>query len=187
MMITPAVMALVVAFNGLWAGYGTGSTPTVYAEAMWTVPASRCSGSSVVAAWVGIDGYADQAVEQVGTTSGCGWADAWYENWPAPDHSAFPVRPGDIMRGVVRLVGVRALMTIRDFTSGASRTVNLRSYGHGRGAEAVAEHVPGIGVSYFMPFRFWRLSFVPTIKFLESPYRVGSLNGQEFEIERKWR
>ncbi len=55
--------------------------------AQWTVPAVTCvPGSQYSAIWIGIDGYADNSVEQIGTSQDCrGGAPSyyvWYEMYP---------------------------------------------------------------------------------------------------------
>jgi hypothetical protein len=75
--------------GGTWAGYVADSTTYTSVSATWVQPKVTCSGTSdsYVAFWVGLDGYTDSTVEQIGTEAECvsGTAEyfAWYELYPA--------------------------------------------------------------------------------------------------------
>lgn len=79
----------------------------------WTVPTVSCagvSGNTYSSAWVGIDGYSSNSVEQLGTEHDCsnGQAvySAWYEMYPKPAYRVnLPVQAGDVMTGEVRYIG----------------------------------------------------------------------------------
>ncbi len=98
----------------------------------WVVPAvTGSSSSSYSSAWVGIDGYSDGSVEQIGTEqdwiNGAPGYYAWFEMYPK-----FPVMiktmkvaAGDTISAEVSYSGKnRFLLTINDLTTGQSyRTV----------------------------------------------------------------
>jgi hypothetical protein len=102
-----------------WAGYaavqGSLASPNKgaisYAAGTWQVPAVICSSShdTYSSAWVGIDGYASNTVEQIGTSQDCRSGNptyyAWYEmypKWPANlKHQVYPVLPGDTVTAKV--------------------------------------------------------------------------------------
>ncbi len=79
----------------------------------WVVPAVNCagvSGNTYSSAWVGIDGYSDNTVEQLGTEQDCINGSpsyyAWYEMYPKPSFKInLPIKAGDIVNGEVRYLG----------------------------------------------------------------------------------
>jgi hypothetical protein len=117
-----------------WAGYvATGETFTA-ASASWTVPKANCGflETSVSANWVGIDGWNESTVEQIGTDSTCiagqGEYWAWWEMYPnGPQAIGTPtlssddaVYPGDLMTASVTSTGTPGwyTLTIADTTEG---------------------------------------------------------------------
>jgi hypothetical protein len=101
-----------------WAGYAVetdlaapqnGAVSDVVGQ--WTVPAVTCgAGDAYSAVWVGIDGDADNTVEQTGTEQDCVGGQpsysAWYELYPHRSYSvALPVDPGSTVRAEVRYAG----------------------------------------------------------------------------------
>jgi hypothetical protein len=105
-----------------WAGYvveytGSGSTPQSgvanYVSAIWTVPTalpplskSASASSCISAVWVGLDGFNDATVEQVGITSeydgGLTSYSAWYDMYPSGEVNVFSVQPGDSITASVQ-------------------------------------------------------------------------------------
>jgi Peptidase A4 family len=91
-----------------WSGYAvTAGSPYATASATWQVPSvthdALSVGSEYVSNWVGIGGYVDDTLIQLGTlsivaTTGAVFYYAWYELYPniAIDIS-LPVNPGDII------------------------------------------------------------------------------------------
>ena len=86
----------------------------------WTVPAvtgtRRPAYSSI---WVGIDGYSDSTVEQIGTeqdwTGRSGSYYAWYEMYPAGMHMIGRVYAGDTMTAEVSSASAgHYVLTIKD-------------------------------------------------------------------------
>jgi len=135
-----------------WAGYaltGPGGTllapgSVTYVEASWTVPAlvghnlggqtgSACEDVDGayfdVATWIGIDGwFGSSTVEQTGTSSDCAWGTAqyyaWYEFFPGPSNTVFPVSAGDKIFASVTYdpIGLTFTTYIHDITAKLSYT-----------------------------------------------------------------
>ena len=92
----------------------------------WTVPTAVASTSrnTYSSAWVGIDGYSDNTVEQIGTEQD--WTPrgasyyAWFEMYPnyAYEIVGFPVYPRDMIAAQVQYLGSRDR---RGQTAGAGR------------------------------------------------------------------
>lgn len=105
-----------------WSGYvaitGTSEKPdprynsVSHISGFWVVPAlSGTQCDSFSAAWVGIDGYVNSVVEQIGTEhdliNGTPSYYAWFSLYPAPTQviEGFPVNPGDEIEGSVTYKG----------------------------------------------------------------------------------
>ena len=98
----------------------------------WVVPSvgqsPNYSGSTWSSCWVGIDGYSDSTVEQIGTeqdydaTTGTSSYYAWYEMYPAPYYTINePVNPGDtITASVTWVTGNTFDLTISDAGPGTT-------------------------------------------------------------------
>lgn len=132
-----------VEVSSTWAGYVATAAadppvPFTAATGRWTQPRSSCratgAGTSAVI-WVGIGGYigGTQALQQIGTTVGCNKrgkpvSSAWFDLLPYPAHAIpKPVRPGDILTGVVTIRPIGVQLELSDETLGWSfvRTVAL--------------------------------------------------------------
>jgi hypothetical protein len=103
--------------SGNWSGYAVpldGSDSDIFSEVdgTWTVPTltgakGRTAYSSV---WVGIDGYTDGTVEQIGTehdwTSKGQQNYVWFEMYPSAAYkiTGFPASPGDSISAQVKYV-----------------------------------------------------------------------------------
>jgi len=117
-----------------WAGYvvsgRNGSFRTV--SASWTAPKVNCgrvTGHRYSSFWVGLDGFTNSNVEQLGTEADCSGGtpvySAWWETFPNPSVN-FHTRivPGDHMFASVTLrVAGRFALFIRDSTRQWSRTI----------------------------------------------------------------
>jgi hypothetical protein len=101
-----------------WSGYvNTGSFGAVHGT--WVVPTPTCSGTNTFSAfWVGLNGWTNTTVQQLGISADCTSSGpdyfAWTEMYPAPSNplseTAYPVRPGDtITASVLTNIGVFAL------------------------------------------------------------------------------
>jgi hypothetical protein len=107
--------------SGNWSGYavpleGSGVTDTFSdVQGTWTVPTvtgNKGSRSTTYSStWVGIDGYNDGTVEQIGTeqdwTGGGQQNYAWFEIYPSGGYEieGFPVDSGDSISAQVQYVG----------------------------------------------------------------------------------
>ena len=92
--------------SGNWSGYAAYGTSFNNVYAKWQVPAVNCSGfaTGATSTWVGLDGYGNGTVEQLGTAEQCFWGGAsyhaWYELYPAGEvalPSSYAVHPYDTM------------------------------------------------------------------------------------------
>lgn len=74
-----------------WAGYAALANNMTDVVGSWTVPQATGSPNSYSAHWVGLDGYSDGTVEQLGTeadidSSGNAQYYAWFEMYPHPGY-----------------------------------------------------------------------------------------------------
>lgn len=114
-----------------WGGYAAITSRTLpevgsvsYASGKWVVPKVRPSeNTSFSSAWVGIDGYSNGTVEQIGTTQA--WVNgqpvyfAWFSMYPGPTYEllGFPVSPKDKIRAEVTYIGEDVFeLVIRNLT-----------------------------------------------------------------------
>lgn len=113
----------------------------------WTVPVLDCSSGATTysSAWVGIDGYSDNSVEQIGTEHDCvgGKANyyAWYEMYPKPSFKIkLAVNSGDRISAEVRYTGNNKFaLTITNLTTGKTFTTSQRAKALRQSAEWVME------------------------------------------------
>lgn len=108
-----------------WAGYAATTTTYTSVTATWVEPKVTCGTTDTYASfWVGLDGYADSSVEQIGTEADCvgGKAvdSAWYELYPAaPVTLSNVVAAGDSMTATVSATAKDVFtLTIEDNTAG---------------------------------------------------------------------
>lgn len=102
-----------------WSGYVAASNfsqpindSVTYVAGSWTVPTITASSSfATSSAWVGIDGFANGTVEQIGTEHDWNTVAphyyAWFEMFPQSQFQlvGFPVEPGDSISASVAYVG----------------------------------------------------------------------------------
>jgi len=112
----------------------------------WTVPALACGNiKTYSSAWVGIDGYSDNSVEQIGTEQDCisGKSSyyAWYEMYPKPSFKInLPIKMGDVISAEVNYVSKNEfVLTIIDSTTGKMFTTSQKSNASRQSAEWVME------------------------------------------------
>jgi hypothetical protein len=144
-----------------WSGYALSGANGTFSSvsASWTEPTASCSsngggggrhhsGSSdqYAAFWVGLDGYANQTVEQTGTDSDCDGTTpdyyGWYEMYPAsPVYFTNTVAAGDSMSGSVTFSGTETYtLVLTDNTQGWTQTITVNKSGLARAsAEAITE------------------------------------------------
>ena len=132
-----------------WAGYAVHRTGVQFTSVRggWVEPAVSCpQGGTYSSFWIGIDGYLNDFVEQVGTGADCSAPNspsyyAWYELYPAPRvRIAMVIRPADQLEADVGAVPGGTELNIRDVTSGRTfSTMRRGSAGPLTSAEWVAE------------------------------------------------
>lgn len=147
-----------------WSGYAVTGSAFTYANGSWHVPQVSCAKTpnTVSAFWVGIDGYSNSTVEQVGTESDCNGTTpvyyAWYEFYPKEPTevviSSMSISPGDKMGGWVFYNGGNSFTVfIEDYTTGQAFTTSKTISGAKRtSAEWIAEApCTGTGCSTILP------------------------------------
>jgi hypothetical protein len=141
-----------------WSGYVVNGSEFTLATGSWHVPEVNCSATpnDYSIFWVGIDGWANDTVEQVGTSSNCGGKtgktpeySAWYEFYVPPGVprvviTSVPVSAGDVIGAYVyyNLIKDKPYWTIwlEDYTTGKSYTRNVPYNGQQRAtAEWIVE------------------------------------------------
>lgn len=113
----------------------------------WTVPAVSSGVKNTYSSfWVGIDGYSDGTVEQIGTDSDTNSRGqpiyyAWYEMYPAyPFNIPLSIIPGDTITAEVSYIGSNQYtLTITDSRSGTYSTTQTLSGAQRSSAEWIAE------------------------------------------------
>ncbi|MHB8605393.1 MAG: G1 family glutamic endopeptidase [Thermoplasmatota archaeon] len=146
-----------------WAGYAIetnlarpASGAVTDVQGNWIVPAVTCAGGGTdaySAAWLGIDGYASNSVEQTGTESDClsGGATpyyaAWYEMYPKPSFRiSMAISPGDKMFADVHYNGNGKFhLTLTDTTTGATFSTTQASSKAKRSSAEWIEEAPSSG------------------------------------------
>ena len=103
-----------------WGGYAVETSLTApqknavtAVQGSWVIPTVSPSASAQTysAFWVGIDGYDDNTVEQLGTeqdwTSGGPEYSVWFEMYPHNSYNitGFPIAPGDVFSASVKYTG----------------------------------------------------------------------------------
>ena len=117
-----------------WSGYAVTGTNGSYSSvsSAWTQSPLDCaavSKNAYSAYWVGLDGYSNSTVEQIGTEANCAGNNAsysaWYEMYPSNPYEVsvgLTVNPGDQMSASVVYAPATTQTTV---TRGRSRTVTL--------------------------------------------------------------
>lgn len=131
-----------------WGGYAvTGSGPYTSITGSWNVPALDCSkGGGDVSPWIGIDGWANETVEQIGVDFDCRAGKASYHPWVEmyPANSIYfkdVIDPGDVLDASVTVTGTSWVLTESDPDSGWTKTFDETSSDQLASAEAIIESV----------------------------------------------
>jgi Peptidase A4 family len=118
-----------VSYSTNWSGYAalpktTGASFTSI-TGQYTVPSVECSRTPNTFSyhWIGLDGWADQTVEQDGIAADCNGTaaayDAWYEMYPANFEFSFTVHPGDAIESAVHYLGHgKYELSLKDVSTG---------------------------------------------------------------------
>lgn len=137
-----------------WSGYASISNLSLLAsnyvknvQGSWAVPALTCGPSTTYSStWVGIDGYSDGTVEQIGTEQDCfnGAQQnyAWYEMYPHQSVKipGMTVHTGDVVDAKVTYLGKSKFqLSINDATTGKTYSNTFKAHAHRSSAEWVVE------------------------------------------------
>ena len=131
-----------------WSGYAAHTGRYNSVSATWTEPGVSCPATQVQYSgfWVGLDGYKDKTVEQLGTFAACNGRtpvyNTWYEMYPAsPVYFTNPVGPGDHLTASVSVRdGAYYTLRIADITRGWRHTLDVTHRGLAdSSAEVIAE------------------------------------------------
>jgi hypothetical protein len=135
-----------------WAGYAVqASSAFTKVTGSWTEPTVNCArvrGGEYSSFWAGIDGYASNSVEQLGTDADCDGTTpsyyAWYEMYPANSvnlsTTSYPVRPGDTLTATVAISGDTYTLSESDAREGWSFSTTISQSGLAdSSAEMIAE------------------------------------------------
>lgn len=138
-----------------WSGYAAVSDLSSPANGFvnsvsgrWVIPTLTCKSSqdTYVAVWIGIDGFSDTTVEQIGTESDCvnGVQSnyAWVEFYPGPSRiiPGLKVHSGDVFKASVKYGGGSLFaLSITDITTGQSYSTTYNAFAERQSAEWVVE------------------------------------------------
>jgi hypothetical protein len=108
-------------------------------SATWNAPTANCSRTPYMtnfpdsSAWVGLDGWNNNTVEQLGTDAACDTSGntpdvyGWFEMYPLePVVSSLTVNPGDAIKASVSYSAGVFTLKLTDVTSGLSQTERYR-------------------------------------------------------------
>jgi len=129
-----------------WSGYAVTTGLVSDAKGSWVVPVVTCTSTNTYSsAWVGIDGYSNNTVEQIGTEQDCRSGQptyyAWYEMYPKPSFriNNVPVKAGDNINAEVKYVNGKFVLTLANATTGKSFTTTQKGKGQRQSAEWIME------------------------------------------------
>ncbi len=156
----------VESFN--WSGYADVSTAGAFTgvSATWRQPATVCSAEQrLTAFWVGLDGFDNETVEQLGTLDWCfegvPYYYSWWEMFPGASVTVgSTVRPGDLISASVQRSGTNYTLTLADFTTPGNSfsTVQSCTTCENDSAEWIAERPAfAIGITPLSFFRSWNV------------------------------
>jgi hypothetical protein len=147
----------------------------------WKEPTAKCtsSGARYASFWVGLDGYSDNTVEQLGADSDCKGAGnpsyyAWYEMYPANSvnisTSKYPVKPGDTLTAEVSRSGNTYTLSIK---SSEGWTFSINKTGSGSLDDASAEWIAESPEICGSTCKLAKLADFGSVKFTGSEAAVG--------------
>ncbi len=137
-----------------WSGYAVHGGTYHSVSASWTEPYAHATGTRHMSSfWVGLDGWGDNTVEQIGTeaniVNGRAVYYAWYEFCPAYQvEIKVPVAPGDHLSASAKVTGgTHYTLKLTDYTQGWTSTARSTRYGlANESAEVIAEATSYRGV-----------------------------------------
>jgi len=135
-----------------WGGYAvTGSGPYTSITGSWNIPKMDCSeGGGDASPWIGIDGWSNDTVEQIGIDLDCREGKAsyhpWVEMYPgASDYFSDKVDSGDTLVASVAVSGDSWVLSESDVQTGWTKTFTRSSTDQLASAEAIVEDIGGGG------------------------------------------
>ncbi|WP_051450641.1 G1 family glutamic endopeptidase [Actinospica robiniae] len=138
----------VLDYSTNWPGYAVTGAAFTSASATWVQNAATCSssgGETDMSPWVGLDGFSDSTVEQIGTSADCSGSSvdyyAWYEMYPANYVTINKtIKKGDSFTGTVtHTSGTTYKLTLVNNTEGWTYSVSKSLSAGNSSAEAVME------------------------------------------------
>jgi hypothetical protein len=149
--LAPATLS----YSTNWSGYAVSTSAGAVSQVAgnWVVPAVSSNVSGYSSAWVGIDGWSSNSVEQIGTDSdyvnGQAHYYAWYEMYPANSvNLSLTINPHDTISASVSYASPNQFaLSITDVTTGKSfSTTQTSSRAQRSSAEWIQEAPSGGGV-----------------------------------------
>jgi Peptidase A4 family len=135
-----------------WSGYAvTAAGPYASITGSWNIPTMKCShGGGDASPWIGIDGWSDSTVEQIGIdldcVSGVASYHPWVEMYPGPsDYFKDTVHAGDTLTASVSVSGKSWVLTESDLNTGWTKTFHETSADKLSSAEAIIEDIGNSG------------------------------------------
>ncbi|HSW80398.1 MAG TPA: G1 family glutamic endopeptidase [Candidatus Saccharimonadales bacterium] len=136
-----------------WSGYASATNlksaqinSVSNVAAQWSVPAVTCTpGNQYSAVWIGIDGYSNNTVEQIGTSQDCRNGTptyyVWYEMYPhAMIKTNLKIQAGDSVNATVQYSGNNYFqLTLNNKTTGNGYTTKQHLSARRQSAEWVVE------------------------------------------------
>ena len=151
-----------------WSGYADTGSGYNEVSGSWTEPSASCGSElTLVAFWVGIDGFNSGSVEQDGTLIECydgtPYQYSWWEMYPtnAIQVVGESVEPGDQITASVNASGTNYLLTVLDTTNPANDISTTQSCSDcaNSSAEWIAEAPSGSdGIYPLTDFGTWTLT-----------------------------
>jgi hypothetical protein len=148
-----------------WSGYADSSTAGAFTgvSGTWRQPATVCRPEQrLTAYWVGLDGFDNATVEQLGTLAYCFEGVptyfTWWEMFPGASMTVgSTVQPGDLIRASVKRSGTNYTLTLIDFTTRGNSfsTVQSCTTCENDSAEWIAER-PAFSTTGITPLSFFR-------------------------------
>jgi len=146
------VLAHVDVTSPNWSGYAVqASEPFTEVSGRWVQPSVTCgpSGRTAAAFWIGLDGYTNDTVEQIGTKSACDDGTptygAWWQMYPAAatflPASSYPVSPKDRLTASVTRSRTSYKLTIAS-SEGWTYSTTQTGSGANSSAEWIASSPP---------------------------------------------
>ena len=151
-----------------WSGYADSSTAGAFTavSGTWRQPATVCSPEQrLTAYWVGLDGFDNATVEQLGTLAYCfeglPYYFSWWEMFPGGSVTVgSSVRPGDLISASVSRSGTSYTLAVKDASTPANSfsTVQSCTSCQNDSAEWIAERPAfPIGVTPLSTFTPWNV------------------------------